>query len=385
MGRASSPKGYRTRRIECGREARYGAFPLLPLPVKERRFGTLSVNGACGRVPFLLLWALISACSPQVQPCTVSSCTGCCDARGSCQPGNVDLACGFGGAACSTCSGALSCQASNCLASAAGGGGGGGGGGGAVGGGIGGGAVGGGGGGGGGAGGGQTGTVTITGRVTYDFVPALFQVAANTGTLDFAAATQRPVRNGVVRVVEGTAVRAMTTTAADGAYSLTFTLTGAGAPSVQALAKTASPVIIVQDNTAADAVWAIGVGVPSGGGTVNLHATHGWNGTSYSASQRTAAPFAILDSMYTAATAFNTPGDALKVGAITWNYGNFVSLIINFLIVALTIFLVVRAFNRMKRPKPNQPVVAKDCPACTMSIPVKATRCPHCTSELAGL
>jgi large conductance mechanosensitive channel len=80
---------------------------------------------------------------------------------------------------------------------------------------------------------------------------------------------------------------------------------------------------------------------------------------------------------------FNTPADALKAGAITWNYGNFITLVINFLIVAIAIFLLVRAINRMKRPKHAEPVT-KDCPACAMTIPIKATRCPHCTTELSG-
>jgi large conductance mechanosensitive channel len=82
--------------------------------------------------------------------------------------------------------------------------------------------------------------------------------------------------------------------------------------------------------------------------------------------------------------AFATPGDAAKVGAITWNYGNFITVLINFLIVAFAIFLVVRAFNRMKRPAPTAAPVSKDCPACAMTIPIKALRCPHCTTELSG-
>ena len=81
---------------------------------------------------------------------------------------------------------------------------------------------------------------------------------------------------------------------------------------------------------------------------------------------------------------FATPADAVKAGAITWNYGNFITLIINFLIVALCIFLVVRALNKMKRPSPSAAPVSKDCPHCAMTIPIKATRCPHCTSEIAG-
>lgn len=78
---------------------------------------------------------------------------------------------------------------------------------------------------------------------------------------------------------------------------------------------------------------------------------------------------------------FATPADALKAGAITWNYGNFLTLIINFLIVAFCIFLVVRAMNRMHRAPETEPV-SKECPACTMTIPIKAIRCPHCTAEI---
>jgi large conductance mechanosensitive channel len=83
-------------------------------------------------------------------------------------------------------------------------------------------------------------------------------------------------------------------------------------------------------------------------------------------------------------TNFTTPDQALAAGAVTWNYGNFITLIVNFIIVAFCIFLVVRALNRMKRPAPEAPAVAKDCPACTMSIPINATRCPHCTTELSA-
>ena len=82
---------------------------------------------------------------------------------------------------------------------------------------------------------------------------------------------------------------------------------------------------------------------------------------------------------------FKTAADAAKAGAVTWNYGNFITLIVNFLIVAFCIFLLVRALNKMKRPKSDAAApVSKDCPFCAMTIPVKATRCPHCTSEMAG-
>jgi len=81
---------------------------------------------------------------------------------------------------------------------------------------------------------------------------------------------------------------------------------------------------------------------------------------------------------------FASPADAVKAGAITWNYGNFITVVINFIIVAFCIFLVVRALNEMKRPAPNAAPVSKDCPACCMTVPIKATRCPHCTSDIAG-
>jgi large conductance mechanosensitive channel len=78
---------------------------------------------------------------------------------------------------------------------------------------------------------------------------------------------------------------------------------------------------------------------------------------------------------------FNTPADAAKAGAITWNYGNFMTLVINFLIIGSAVFLVVRAINKLRRPA-EKGSDEKTCPACAMKIPIKATRCPHCTSEL---
>jgi large conductance mechanosensitive channel len=76
---------------------------------------------------------------------------------------------------------------------------------------------------------------------------------------------------------------------------------------------------------------------------------------------------------------------AKDAGAATINYGQFINTLINFLIVALVIFLIVRAFNAMKRkPVPVAPPApnTKICPMCATEIPVKAKRCPNCTSEL---
>jgi large conductance mechanosensitive channel len=94
--------------------------------------------------------------------------------------------------------------------------------------------------------------------------------------------------------------------------------------------------------------------------------------------------FIVLRPGANGVTNFATPAEALAAKAITWNYGNFVTLLINFLIVAFAIFVVVRLLNNMKRPSPKAEPVVKDCPACKMSIPIKATRCPHCTTEFSG-
>jgi len=73
--------------------------------------------------------------------------------------------------------------------------------------------------------------------------------------------------------------------------------------------------------------------------------------------------------------------DAKAAGAATLNYGNFINTVISFLIVAFSIFLLVRTVNRWM-PKPPAPVTTKDCPQCAMAIPLAAKKCGHCTSAV---
>ncbi len=81
-------------------------------------------------------------------------------------------------------------------------------------------------------------------------------------------------------------------------------------------------------------------------------------------------------------TKYASLADAQAAGAATVNYGVFINTIIDFIIVALIIFLIVRQINRMKKaPAPVDPTT-KDCPHCFTPIPIPATRCPNCTSEL---
>lgn len=76
--------------------------------------------------------------------------------------------------------------------------------------------------------------------------------------------------------------------------------------------------------------------------------------------------------------------EAAERGIATLNYGNFIQTVIDFILVALCIFLVIKGINKMKKkeePAPAAPTT-KDCPFCFSPVPLKATRCPHCTSEL---
>ncbi len=74
---------------------------------------------------------------------------------------------------------------------------------------------------------------------------------------------------------------------------------------------------------------------------------------------------------------------ASAAGAVTINYGVFINSIISFIIVAFSVFLVVRNFNKM-RDKYAGKIEAnvKECPECCSQIPLMAKKCPNCTSLL---
>jgi large conductance mechanosensitive channel len=83
-------------------------------------------------------------------------------------------------------------------------------------------------------------------------------------------------------------------------------------------------------------------------------------------------------------THYDTLAAAKAAAAPTVNYGLFLNTVINFLIVALAVFLVVQQVNRWgKKPAPAAAPTTKDCPQCAMAIPLAAKRCGHCTTQLA--
>ena len=89
--------------------------------------------------------------------------------------------------------------------------------------------------------------------------------------------------------------------------------------------------------------------------------------------------------------AYATLEDA-KAATSVIAYGQFVTQVINFVILAFVIFMMVKGVNKLRTaaekpaeaPAPAAPAepTEKTCPFCQSTISIKATRCPHCTSEL---
>lgn len=76
---------------------------------------------------------------------------------------------------------------------------------------------------------------------------------------------------------------------------------------------------------------------------------------------------------------------ALRVGEAEVRYGAFLQALVDFLLIALLVFLLIKGLNtlqRQKEPPPEQPAT-RECPYCCSAIPARATRCPYCTSSLS--
>ena len=79
-----------------------------------------------------------------------------------------------------------------------------------------------------------------------------------------------------------------------------------------------------------------------------------------------------------------TAAAAAEAGAATLNYGNFISGVLNFLIMAVVVFFMVKMINKLKHeePKKIEAPTTKKCPFCKSEIDIEATKCPHCTSVI---
>ena len=75
-----------------------------------------------------------------------------------------------------------------------------------------------------------------------------------------------------------------------------------------------------------------------------------------------------------------------KIGNVEVRYGAFITAIINFLIMALIIFLMVKAINKMmsigKKKEEEAAPTTKKCPHCCEEVNINATKCPHCTGDI---
>jgi len=80
--------------------------------------------------------------------------------------------------------------------------------------------------------------------------------------------------------------------------------------------------------------------------------------------------------------AYATLAQAKAANAPTINYGLFLNNVIDFLIVALVIFMMVKQINRLKAKPAPASATTRDCPRCLSAVPLRATRCAFCTSDL---
>ncbi len=81
-----------------------------------------------------------------------------------------------------------------------------------------------------------------------------------------------------------------------------------------------------------------------------------------------------------------TVGGQFTIKGVVFDYGAFISAIINFLIIAFILFCMIKAVNKAmtigKKPEAPKAPTTKKCPFCKSEIALDATRCPHCTSVL---
>ena len=77
---------------------------------------------------------------------------------------------------------------------------------------------------------------------------------------------------------------------------------------------------------------------------------------------------------------------AKEAGAATLNYGTFITVVVNFILMAFVIFMLVKCMNRVSerfaKEEAEAPATTKICPKCKSEINIEATKCPCCTSDL---
>lgn len=94
--------------------------------------------------------------------------------------------------------------------------------------------------------------------------------------------------------------------------------------------------------------------------------------------------FLVLKDGTKGAAPYATLADAKAAGAVTLNYGSFLTTVVAFLIVAFVVYLLLKSVARLGPKKAEGPATTKDCPYCLSTIPLKASKCAFCGSDLTG-
>lgn len=91
-----------------------------------------------------------------------------------------------------------------------------------------------------------------------------------------------------------------------------------------------------------------------------------------------------FDSLFVALNgkSYASLAEAQAAGAPILTYGVFINTVVDFLIVAMALFIVIKGINKFKKEEAPAEVTTKECPFCKTEIHKDATRCPNCTSEL---
>lgn len=143
---------------------------------------------------------------------------------------------------------------------------------------------------------GDAASILLTGRVTYDYVPNI------RGKLDYNATQPRPIRGATLEILDEQGQTVLTETQTDTQGRYAISIPRGRQVRVQVIAELKSPRghVTVRDNTQGGGAWALQTNaIGSDSGTVDVHAPSGWTEAAYRR-PRAAAPFAILDTVYTA-------------------------------------------------------------------------------------
>ena len=82
-----------------------------------------------------------------------------------------------------------------------------------------------------------------------------------------------------------------------------------------------------------------------------------------------------------------TYATAADLGVSIWGYGSFITAVINFLVMAIIVFAMVKGINKLsrigkKKEEEEEEPTTKTCPHCFEEVNIKATKCPHCTGDI---